>query len=129
MSARYLNPCLGCRFLGSSDAADRGIELAGLVQLLDVIPAIHVVTVQLGEEEPALLIPANAGRLVDERFTGDQLGAEPGRQTKGFGALDWRQRRRRIRRGLDFSEGADVNNRKTDAERGGNWASRLHPIN
>ena len=61
------------RILVGGDAADDAVEFTGLVQLLDVELPLAVVAVQLGDEEVALSIPTDAGRLADERFGGDQL--------------------------------------------------------
>ena len=47
---------------------------------------------QLGDEEVALSIPTDAGRLADERFGCDQLEAKPVRQTNGLEAFGRRER-------------------------------------
>ena len=80
------------RILVGGDAADHTVEFTGLVQLLDVELPLAVVAVQLGDEEVALRIPADAGRLADERFGGDQLEAKPVRQLDGLEAFGGRER-------------------------------------
>jgi hypothetical protein len=49
------------------------VELPGLVGLLDVELPLEVVAVEFGDEEPALRIPADARRLVDERLGRNEL--------------------------------------------------------
>jgi hypothetical protein len=58
--------------LAGLDAAHFEVELAGFVQLVDVILAFDVVAVQFADKAAAFVIPADAGGLVDERFAGEE---------------------------------------------------------
>ncbi len=69
------------------DPPNRGVQLAGLVQLGDVEMAFQVVTVNLGHEEPAVLVPRHAAWIPDERLARDEVDAKPLRQVEVLHAL------------------------------------------
>ena len=66
----------GDGFGGSGNAADLGVELAGLVELLDIVLAFEIVAVEFGDEQAAVGVPAQAGGLLDKGFGGKKLKVE-----------------------------------------------------
>src|SRR5204863_6449623 len=81
------------------------VELAGLVQLLDVVLTFEVVAVQLANEELSALIPAHARRLANEWLARHQLQAKPVRQLECLFAVLRRERFRGVGRLGDLSVG------------------------
>ena len=84
------------------DAAHFAVELAGLVQFLDVVLAFEIVAVEFAHKKPAVLVPTNAGWFANERFAGDEFETEARRQLHESGALGGGQRLGRVGRPLDF---------------------------
>jgi hypothetical protein len=91
--------------LAGLDATHFQVELAGFVQLVDVVLPFDVVAVQFADKAAALVIPADAGWLVDERFAGEEADLIACGQLKLLRAFGWRERLWRIVRAGDFGQG------------------------
>jgi hypothetical protein len=72
------------RLFAGGNAADCPVELAGLVQLDDVVVAVTVVTVEFTDEKPTASVKTHPGRFGQHRLGADQLDAEAFRQAKPF---------------------------------------------
>src|SRR5262249_9217579 len=73
-------------FIGLNPPHDT-VQLAGFVQLLDVVLTFEVVAVQLANEELSAFIPAHTGWLANDRFARHQLQAETVGQLDGLFAV------------------------------------------
>ena len=82
------------------------VQLAGLVEFLDVELAREIVSVQFGDKHLPALIPAHRRRRRDKRLAGDDLHAETLRQLERRGASLGRERLRCIRRRGNLSGGS-----------------------
>ena len=120
-------------------AAHLRVELAGLVQLLDVELPREIVAVQLAHKHPPMLIPAHARRRRDERLTRDDLHAKPLRQPERRRAFLRRARLRRVIRlgNLRAGEARDEahreregfgNHRREDAEVTANQCAKFRAL-
>ena len=68
------------------------VQFAGLVQFIEIVLPLDIVTVQLAHKQPAALVPAHAGRLGDQRLTGEKFDLHSCGNLEGFRAFGGRQR-------------------------------------
>ena len=78
------------------NAADRFVELTGLIQLHHVVVAIEIVTVQLADEDPAARVEGHRNGVSEHRLAATSAtrkpgGSEPLQTLEGSGAA-WRRR-------------------------------------
>ena len=87
---------LGLGLWRRGDPPHLHVELPGLVGLLDVELSLEVVAVEFRDEEPALRIPADARRLVDQRLGRDELHLQSRRHAERGMRIPRRERPGRV---------------------------------